>query len=128
MSLSLRSNVFLSMSTDHSDIGVVCLLAKSCLTLCNPLGCSPPGSSVHRIFQARMLEWVAIPQIRRAPISCVLSLPLSMKYFLCCPLPEKASLQSFKPDLCSSAQASFFFLPRFIFDWSITETQESAHI
>ena len=32
-----------------------------CLTLCNPVDCSPPGSSVHGISQARMLEWVAIP-------------------------------------------------------------------
>ena len=31
-----------------------------CLTLCDPMDCSPPGSSVHEIFQARILEWVAI--------------------------------------------------------------------
>ena len=31
-----------------------------CLTLCNPMDCSPPGSSVSGIFQARVLEWVAI--------------------------------------------------------------------
>ena len=30
------------------------------MTLCNPLDCSPPGSCVHGIFQARLLEWVAI--------------------------------------------------------------------
>ena len=35
--------------------------AQSCLTLCNPMDCSPPGSSVHGIFQARILEWIAIP-------------------------------------------------------------------
>ena len=34
--------------------------AQSCLTLCDPMDCSPPGSSVHRIFQARILKWVAI--------------------------------------------------------------------
>ena len=34
---------------------------QSCLTLCHPIYCSPPGSSVHRILQARILEWVAIP-------------------------------------------------------------------
>ena len=34
---------------------------KSCLTLCHPMDCSPPGSSVHGILQARILEWVAIP-------------------------------------------------------------------
>ena len=36
-------------------------VTQSCLTLCNPIGCSPPGSSVHGILQARVLEWVAIP-------------------------------------------------------------------
>ena len=38
-----------------------CLVAKLCLTLCHLMDCSPPCSSVHRIFQARVLEWVAIP-------------------------------------------------------------------
>ena len=35
-------------------------VAQSCPTLSNPKDCSPPGSSVHGIFQARVLEWVAI--------------------------------------------------------------------
>ena len=35
-------------------------IAKLCLTLCDPLDCSLPGCSVHEIFQARILEWVAI--------------------------------------------------------------------
>ena len=38
-----------------------CVYAKSiqsCLTLCDPMDCSPPGSSVHGILQARVLEWV----------------------------------------------------------------------
>ena len=34
--------------------------AQSCLTLCDPMDCSPPGSSVYRPFQSRILEWVAI--------------------------------------------------------------------
>ena len=37
------------------------MLLQSCLTLCNPMDCSPLGSFVHRIFQARILEWVAVP-------------------------------------------------------------------
>ena len=37
-----------------------CLVAQSCLILCDPTDCSPPGSSVHGISQARILEWVAI--------------------------------------------------------------------
>ena len=36
------------------------LITQSCLTLCNPLDCILQGSSVHGIFQARILEWVAI--------------------------------------------------------------------
>ena len=35
-------------------------VAQSCLTLCDSMDCSPPGSSVHGILQARILEWVAI--------------------------------------------------------------------
>ena len=35
-------------------------VAQSCPTLSDPLDCSPPGSSAHGIFQARVLEWVAI--------------------------------------------------------------------
>ena len=35
-------------------------VTQSCLTLCDPMDCSLPGSSVHGIFQARILEWVAI--------------------------------------------------------------------
>ena len=34
---------------------------QSCPTLCNPTDCSPPGSSVHGILQARILEWVPCP-------------------------------------------------------------------
>ena len=37
------------------------LVAQSCPTLCNPMHYSPPGSSVHRILQASILEWVAMP-------------------------------------------------------------------
>ena len=35
-------------------------VAQSCLTLCDPMGCSLPGFSVYGIFQARVLEWIAI--------------------------------------------------------------------
>ena len=37
------------------------LVAQSGLTLCNPMDCSTPGSSVHGFLQERVLEWVAIP-------------------------------------------------------------------
>ena len=38
-----------------------CLVAQLCLTLCDPMDSSPPGSSVHGILQARVLEWVPLP-------------------------------------------------------------------
>ena len=37
-----------------------CLVAQSYPTFCNPMDCSPPGCSIPKIFQARILEWVAI--------------------------------------------------------------------
>ena len=40
---------------------------QSCLTLCNPMDCSPPGSSVYGILQAGILEWVAISSSGRSP-------------------------------------------------------------
>ena len=44
---------------------LVCVtLFQSCLTLCDPVDYSPPGSSVHGILQARILEWVAMPSPR----------------------------------------------------------------
>ena len=42
----------------------MCMRARSlqsCPTLCDPIDCSPPGSSVHGVLQARILEWVAVP-------------------------------------------------------------------
>ena len=57
---------------------VLCVLVQLCLTLCDPMDCSLPGSSVHEIFQARILEWGAIPFSRgsspprdRIRVSCI---------------------------------------------------------
>ena len=49
-----------------SGLGLLCiplyaLRAQSCLTLCNPMDCSPPGSPVHGLLQARILDWVGLP-------------------------------------------------------------------
>ena len=53
-------------------------VTKSCPTICDPTDCSPPGSSVHGILQARILEWAAIPFSRessqpgdRTQVSCI---------------------------------------------------------
>ena len=59
-----------------SDGNVLSL--QSCLTLCQPMDCNPPGSSVLEILQARILQWVAISYSRGK----VLSLAQNSKNFL----------------------------------------------
>ena len=51
----------------HCDSVCVCVLvAQSCMTLCVLMDCSPPGSFVHGVLQARILEWVAISFSKKA--------------------------------------------------------------
>ena len=53
--------------TLRTMLGPTCVHIQSlqlCLTLGNPMDCSPPGSSVHGILQARILEWVAMTSSR----------------------------------------------------------------
>ena len=45
---------------------VCVLVAQLCLTLCDPMGRSPPGSSAHGILQARALKWVAISFFKKS--------------------------------------------------------------
>ena len=53
---------FRTTSTEHLlNTGIRVKSLQSCLTLCDPMDCSPPGSFVHGILQARILEWVAAP-------------------------------------------------------------------
>jgi len=78
-------------------------VAQSCPTLSDPMDCSLPGSSVHGIFQARVLEWVAI-----AFSTCMYSLLISQRlknalfiisggHTLCSSLTSFILLHSFKP-------------------------------
>ena len=62
-----------------------------CLTLCNPMDHGPPGSSVHGIFQARVLEWVAVSFYPSVQFSSV--------------------AQSFSPTLCDPMNCSTPGLP-----------------
>ena len=61
-----------------NEVVCVCSVAQLCASLCDPMDYSPPGSSVHGIFQARILEWVDISFSRgsswprdRTHVSCV---------------------------------------------------------
>ena len=73
---------------------VCVLIAQLCLTLCDPMDCSPPGSSICRILQARILEWIAIPFSKRSSwprdqthVSCVAD-----RFFTACHTREAHSL------------------------------------
>ena len=48
------------LQTFLCNINVLCSVTQACLTLCDPMDCSPPGFCGHRILQARRLEWAAM--------------------------------------------------------------------
>ena len=74
-SCSSLFHIHLSRQVTLADAG---MLTQSCLTLCHPMDCSPPGSSVHGILQARMLERVVMSSSRgpfrprgQTPVFCI---------------------------------------------------------
>ena len=84
---SLCPSPFLSVGKDlftainyFLSLVALCVHARSCWIICDPMGCSPPGSSVHGILQARTLEWAAIVYSRA---SSRLRDPMSISC-LCC--------------------------------------------
>ena len=98
---------------------VPCLITQSCPTVCDPLDCSPQGSSVHGILQARILEWVAIfllqgiflTQGSNPHLLCLLhwqagSLPLSYLGIL-----TRFPLPYFLSPLCVSPSKQMFCFP-----------------
>ena len=66
LSLTLAGKHCLSALSMHLYV-YADVLRHVWLTLCDSTGCSPPGSSVHGIFQVRMLEWVALPSPDHLP-------------------------------------------------------------
>ena len=65
--VSSNTHAFLDNFLYHKGLLFVFLCSQSCLTLCDLMDCSPRDSSVHGIFQARILEWVAISYFRDLP-------------------------------------------------------------
>ena len=58
--MSPPSGTSLTLAFPSHPTAVAAKSLQSCPTLCDPMDCSPPGSSIHGIFQARVLEWGAI--------------------------------------------------------------------
>ena len=69
-----RKESDMTEATKHSTAAAAKSL-QSCLTLCDPVDSSPPGSSIHWIFQARVLEWGAITfsKAQNYLVGCLLS-------------------------------------------------------
>ena len=61
------SDIKCTMKEDLKNVIQNFLHGWSYWTLCDPVDCSPPGSSLHGIFQAKILEWVAISSSRDLP-------------------------------------------------------------
>ena len=90
-------------------------VAQSCPTVCNPMDCSPPGFSVHRILQAGILEWdpprdISNPGIKPGQLPAVLPIPISTccsYHYAAAPAAAAAakSLQSC-PTLCDPIDGS----------------------
>ena len=61
--LRTSTNYYHKEDVGHIYNGLLCLSKslQSCLSLCDPMDCSPPNSPVHGILQAKILEWVAMP-------------------------------------------------------------------
>ena len=71
----------------HMLLKVKVLVIQLCLTLCDPTGCSPPGSSVQGILQARILEWVAISFSKGSSLprdQTQVSCPAGRFFIICC--------------------------------------------
>ena len=79
----------------HS-IPVLCSVAQSCLTLCDPMDCSPPCSAVHGILQARILEGVAILHLHTCS-QLILITVLQVKYYVPWFLAEEIRFIEVKP-------------------------------
>ena len=58
--LWVQGQINVSEGPELTQFECMCSVAQSCPTVCHPMDCSLPESSVHGIFQARMLEWVAV--------------------------------------------------------------------
>ena len=128
-----------STNTQHTETNILkkclCMRAKSlqlCLTLCNPADYSPPGSSVHRFLQARILEWVAMPSSRESSrprdwtckLLCLLhwqggSLPRAPPGKLACTLGWTSSLTSWGLKLlCPHSSSCPLLLTTIFLFWS----------
>ena len=103
-------------------------VTQSCLTLRNPMDCSLPGSSIHGIFQARVLEWGAIA-FSGTPVYATLKCECIISEFV-----VVVELQQSCPTLCNPMECSLrgssvlHFLPEFAGFMSIESVILTNHL
>ena len=86
---------------------------QPCTSLCNPMGCSPPGYSAHGTLLVRILEWVAMPSARgsswpRTEPASLTSLALAGRFFTTEP-PSKPTSNSMGPKNCTASNHKLLF-------------------
>ena len=121
----LTAHLFILMKPcEKSEVKV--LVARLCLAFWDPMGRSPPGSSVHGILQARTLEWVAMPSSRgssqlkdRTWDFCIAGGLFTI--YTTREAPQNALLNSLSPLLRHTAQKKRFFSK---YHCSLTKHQE----
>ena len=97
-----------------------CSVAQLCGILCDPMDCSPPGSSVHGISQSRILEWLAIPSSRgscqpkdRTRISASPALQVDSLQLRDCGSPLVSTSNTKHPSRCQCNRKGFTFTTPF---------------
>ena len=103
-----------SLAADRKCKGVCCSVAQLCPTLCNPMDCGLPGSSLHGILQIRVLERVSIPSSRgssqprdQTPVSW------HLLHWQVSPLPlsHQENLKGADSKITAQGSSSFMFSP-----------------
>ena len=125
----------LMRGTSHVDmlcISELCtcmLVTQSCLPLYNPMDCSSPGSSVHGILQARILEWVVVPFSRgsSSPRNRTQVFRIAGRFFTIWAIREALLLKPLEKDIkakeIQTVLSSTVFICRFVFIFLKHNTQ-----
>ena len=83
----MKKEIVIEVTQLDSSASVACVCAQLCLTLRYPMDCNPPGSSVHGILQARILEWVAMPSSRASSDPGIKPVSLALLHWQAYSLP-----------------------------------------
>ena len=128
MYVNSLSSLSLRLFPSLFSLSCVCIkLLQSCLTLCDPVDCNLPGTSVHGILQARILEWVATPSSNLSFLSKQLNIYMQPIFFIngekprCLTKRRKKALQ-----ICRSLERDFLLyickLPKILLEGSMLFT------